>query len=90
MIDEDITKKAGIYWYVLNNNEKHLSLRAFTDKIKREVFEKQEGICIKCGNKFELNEMEADHITPWSEGGKTISDNCQLLCKHCNRTKSNK
>ena len=34
--------------------------------------------------------MEADHIIPWSEGGKTQPDNCQMLCKNCNRTKSNK
>ncbi len=24
--------------------------------------------------------MEADHITPWSKGGKTIAENCQMLC----------
>jgi 5-methylcytosine-specific restriction endonuclease McrA len=34
--------------------------------------------------------MEADHITPWSKGGKTVSDNCQMLCLSCNRIKSNK
>ena len=32
--------------------------------------------------------MEADHIKPWSEGGKTSEDNCQMLCKRCNREKS--
>lgn len=32
--------------------------------------------------------MEADHITPWHEGGKTNEENCQMLCKTCNRTKS--
>ena len=31
--------------------------------------------------------MEADHITPWHEGGKTIEENCQMLCKDCNRRK---
>ena len=34
--------------------------------------------------------MEADHITPWHEGGKTNEDNCQMLCKECNRRKSGK
>lgn len=33
---------------------------------------------------------EADHITPWSLGGKTSQENIQMLCKHCNRIKSNK
>ncbi len=90
MQDEDVTKKSGIYEYVLTRNEKFLNIRAFTDKQKREVYEKQKGICAKCGEHFEIEEMEADHITPWHEGGKTNSENCQMLCKNCNRTKSGK
>lgn len=35
-------------------------------------------------------EMEGDHITPWSEGGKTSPDNLQMLCKDCNRRKGKK
>ena len=33
--------------------------------------------------------MDADHITPWSKGGKTVLENCQILFKECNRRKSN-
>jgi hypothetical protein len=88
MKDEDVTKKSGIYEYVLTRNEKYLSLRAFTDNQKREAYERQNGICVKCNTHFELNEMEADHITPWHSGGKTVSENCQMLCKHDNRIKS--
>lgn len=29
-----------------------------------------------------------DHIKPWHEGGETVAENCQMLCKECNRTKS--
>ena len=90
MQDEDVTKKSGIYEFVLTRNEKYLSIRAFTDKQKREAFERQKGICVKCGVQFEINEMEADHITPWHEGGKTTAENCQMLCKHDNRIKSGK
>ncbi len=90
MQDEDVTKKSGIYEYVITRNEKYLSIRAFTDKQKREAFEKQKGICSKCGVEFALNEMEADHITPWHEGGKTTAENCQMLCKYDNRIKSGK
>lgn len=89
MQDEDVTKKSGIYEYVLTRNEKYLSIRAFTDKHKRESYEKQHGVCTKCGKQFELSEMEADHITPWSEGGRTTPENCQMLCKQDNRIKSN-
>ncbi len=90
MQDEDVTKKSGIYSYVLTRNEKYLNIRAFTDKQKRESYEKQKGICVKCREKFEIEEMEADHAKPWHEGGKTNSKNCQMLCKQCNRTKSGK
>jgi len=88
MQDEDVTKKSGIYPYVLTKLEKFLNVREFTDKMKREAYERQNGICIKCSKHLEIEEMEADHIKPWHEGGKTIADNCQMLCKQCNRTKS--
>ena len=55
-----------------------------------EAYERQEGICIHCGKHFELEEMEADHITPWKEGGITIAENCQMLCRNCNRVKGGK
>ncbi len=90
ILDDDVTNKKGIYSYVLTGNEKYLSIRAFSDAMKIKVYEKQKGICAKCGEHFEMTEMEADHITPWHEGGKTIEENCQLLCKTCNRRKSGK
>lgn len=90
MQDEDVTKKSGIYSYVITRNEKYLSIRSFTDKMKREAYERQEGICPKCKEHFEIEEMEADHIDPWHEGGKTIAENCKMLCKHDNRIKSGK
>ena len=88
MIDDDITNNKGIYPYVLTRNEKHLSIRNFTESHKRTAYERQKGICKKCGNHFELKEMEADHITPWSKGGRTTATNCQMLCADCNRRKS--
>ena len=90
MEDEDVTNKKGIYSYVLTKKEKFLSIRAFTDKQKREAYEKQKGKCVKCKKYFEIQEMEADHIKPWHEGGKTVAENCQMLCKQDNRTKSGK
>ena len=88
MQDEDVTKKSGIYEYLLDGEEKHLSIRAFTPKMKREAYERQKGICPVCKQHFELDEMEADHIDPWHDGGTTTADNCQMLCKPCNRRKS--
>ncbi|MBI2033360.1 MAG: HNH endonuclease, partial [Candidatus Levybacteria bacterium] len=87
MMDEDVTKKSGIYLYILTRQEKYLSIRAFTDKMKREAYERQKGICSVCKKHWDISEMEADHITPWVEGGKTATENCQMLCRDCNRRK---
>jgi len=90
MQDEDVTKKSWIYEYLITKKEKYLNIRTFSDKQKRETYEKQSWICPACKNHFEIWEMEADHITPWHEWWKTIIQNCQMLCKNCNRTKSGK
>ena len=90
MEDDEIMKKSGIYRYVLSGDLRDLSFRAFDKKQKREVYEKQKGICVHCNKHFELEEMEADHIKPWCEGGITVVDNCQMLCRDCNRRKSSK
>ena len=88
MMDDDVTKKSGIYPYLITGKEKYLSIRSFTDNQKRKAYEKQNGICPNCKEHFEIEEMEADHITPWHDGGKTTSENCQMLCRECNRRKS--
>jgi len=88
MMDDDVTNKKGIYLYLLSNDEKYLNIRAFSDAMKRQAYEKQDGICPNCKKHFEINEMEGDHITPWHAGGKTNAENCQMLCRECNRRKS--
>ena len=93
MADDDVNSKKGIYEYVLSNcskdKERHLSIRKFSDKDKRTAYERQNGICPICGEYHTIDEMEGDHIIPWSKGGKTTIDNLQMLCKKCNREKSN-
>ena len=86
--DKDVTKNSGIYEYLLSGDEKYLSIRAFDDDMKMEAYVRQGGFCPKCLQHFEYSEMQGDHITPWSKGGKTISENCQMLCADCNRKKS--
>lgn len=88
MIDDDVSSRKGIYPYVLTRNERYLSLRAFSDRDKRSAYETQNGLCKKCNKPFSLEEMEADHITPWAKGGRTVAANCQMLCRDCNRRKS--
>jgi hypothetical protein len=86
--DDEVDSKKGIYEYLLTRNPKTLSLRTFDEKTKVKTYEKQKGICPACKKHFGIDEMEADHILPWSKGGKTTPDNCQMLCKMDNRTKS--
>jgi hypothetical protein len=85
---DEITSKKGIYEYVLSGDEKCLSIRTFKDNEKRTVYERQGGKCRQCGKACDIGEMEADHITPYSKGGHTTIDNCQMLCRDCNRRKS--
>lgn len=100
MVDDDIQKRAGIYAYVLDDDERHLNLRQFSPSQRQQAYERQKHLCANgthCrtpGNKdgkmtFDIRAMEADHITPWSKGGPTTAQNCQMLCLPCNRQKSN-
>ena len=83
-----------------------LILRVFPPNIKTTVYErqKQEAIargvsnCPVCAmgggvnarKIWTMKEMDADHVTAWSNGGSTDISNCQLLCSHHNRAKGNR
>jgi len=83
--DEDVTNQKGIYQYLLTKKEKYLNIRAFSDQIKLRVYEKQDSKCNRCGESFDLKQMDGDHIVKWKDGGKTEESNCQMLCVPCNR-----
>ncbi|WP_282675549.1 HNH endonuclease family protein [Lactococcus cremoris] len=93
--DEDVTKPKGIYEYLLCKDTdpfagRFLDLRGFDKRDKIAAYSRQEGICPICKQKFEYDEMEGDHIKPWSKGGPTVPENCQMLCKDCNGKKTDK
>ena len=85
--DGEVQRKQGIIPYVLTRDEHCLDLRAFPEDIKLSVWEKQSHRCAICGREFDFEEMEGDHITPWRDGGRTVEENCQMLCRECNRRK---
>lgn len=87
-MDDEVDYKKGIYEYLLTGNEKTLNLRGFDNKTKAKVFEKQKGVCPICKKTYTIDQMEADHVIPWSKGGKTTEENCQMLCMQDNRRKS--
>lgn len=83
-----------------------LDVRVFDDSVKRSVYEKQtkeaetKGVsnCPLCAIGHEktatkiwkLKEMDADHVSAWSNGGATDPSNCQMLCITHNRAKGNR
>ncbi len=87
MGDDDVTKKSGIYEYLLTGEEKKLSIRAFDRRDALAAYEKQGHACAICGKQVEFGEMHADHVTLWSKGGRTVPENCQMLCRDCNLRK---
>lgn len=93
--DEDVQKPKGIYEYLLCREKdpfagRLLNLRAFDKRDKMAAYSRQNGICPICKQHFEFDDMEGDHIKPWSKGGHTVQENCQMLCKDCNGKKSDK
>lgn len=102
--DDDVTHDGGIVQYALAKasgtigpkDESGLSIRQFTPSQKKQLYARQKGICPVCAERgceqthYELSEMEADHIKPWSKGGKTEIANGQMLCKFHNNEKKAK
>lgn len=85
---------------------KLLEIRLFDANQRRVAYEKQtkdakaKGVsnCPVCaggsGNNstriWKLTEMDADHVTAWSKGGKTDPSNLTMLCKTDNSAKGNR
>ena len=83
-----------------------LNIRIFDEITKKTVYKTQtqqaeEKGCSNCplcaigtnNNKtriWKLTEMDADHVTAWSNGGATDKTNCEMLCKTHNRAKGNR
>ena len=97
--DPYVSNKSGIFEYCLSSHSiedlRLLNIRVFDDKQKQIAYNSQKGICPDCKYQhidkvYQLDEMEADHVTAWSKGGTTDIKNCQMLCIHHNRLKGNK
>ncbi len=82
MLDEDVTKKSGIYHYVLDRDERHLNIRTFNEKMKREAYARQNGLYADCGEPFDIKDMESDHIDPWHSGGKPSPPTAKCCVSH--------
>jgi len=61
--------------------------RQISQEVKDSVWNRDGGVCVECGSN---ENIEFDHIIPFSKGGANTYRNIQLLCENCNRTKSDK
>ena len=59
-------------------------------KNKTQLYGEQGGDCNGCGEHFQTQHLEVDHIIAESVGGTDHIENLQLLCGHCNRIKGNR
>jgi hypothetical protein len=87
-------------------DSKLLNVRVFDGPTKKSAYKRQtakaevdgKSNCPNCvlghdanaSKIWKLDEMEADHVAPWSTGGATTAENCQMLCKTHNRAKGNR
>jgi len=88
--DYEVSRDQGVYEFVFDGDCRHLNLRTFDDRTKKNAYKQQGGICPICEQHFEFSEMQGDHWKPWSKGGTTVPENCKMLCITCNIQKSNK
>ena len=64
--------------------------KAPTKEDKKYLYGHQNGRCVACKTKFEIQHLEVDHIIPRSQGGGHERENLQLLCGNCNRRKGDR
>lgn len=57
---------------------------------RHNIFERDQYICQYCGNKFDRDELNLDHIIPRDRGGTTTWENIVCSCVYCNTSKSNR
>ena len=62
--------------------------RSFTQDQRAVIYRRGKGVCAICHQPVAEDNFEADHIKPWSKGGRTVIANGQVLCTPCNRAKS--
>ena len=86
--DEDWIGETDEDWGIINTiEEEKKGSKRIPSRVKKHVWRRDNGICTQCGSRKNL---EYAPIIPFSEGGSNTVKNIELLCRECNRRKSNK
>ncbi|XID91521.1 HNH endonuclease [Paenibacillaceae bacterium WGS1546] len=64
--------------------------RNIPQSVKFKVFRRDNQVCQECGKNVGFEELNFDHVIPWSKGGSSDESNIRLLCEACNKKRSNK
>jgi len=73
--------------YLLSQNFSSNQSRRVPESVRREVFYRDGGRCVRCAA---MEYLEYDHIIPYSRGGANTVNNIQLLCRRCNQLKGDR
>jgi hypothetical protein len=75
-------------------------VRLFSEDDRMTIWKRAEGFCENCGvpTHYESRcpfggcaaDYQADHVVPWSKGGRTLLANGACLCQRCNAAKSDR
>jgi hypothetical protein len=64
--------------------------REIPRSVQFKVLKRENQICSVCGNSVKDEDVEFDHIIPWSKGGSSEESNIRLLCAKCNKKRGNR
>lgn len=87
-IQNQLKRQEQLLMVLINEIRENFKIkRSIPSKIRKSVWERDGGKCIKCNS---TKNLQYDHIVPYSKGGSNSIFNIQLLCESCNKIKSNK
>jgi len=91
---ERLSNDAGLFKDFVNTTivpqRTDIKIELPSASVKERLYSGQNGFCNACKTKFDIWNLETDHIIPKSKGGGDYYENYQLLCGSCNRIKGDR
>jgi site-specific DNA-methyltransferase (adenine-specific) len=88
---ERLSNDAGLFKDFVNTTiipqRTDITIEPPSASVKERLYNEQKGLCNACGTKFDIWNLEIDHIVPKAKGGCDFYENYQLLCGACNKIK---